>query len=336
MRVFFLLAAVLGSLAGCQIKAPDDSAWQRFEYVEPEMGVDFHLKFYAPNRPEAERIAKAAYARVEELNGIFSDYDPGSELSRLGRAPVGESIAVSPELFDILQRAQVLARDTRGAFDVTAGPSVGFWRQARKRGQMPRVEELHAAQKRVGYQQLSLNAVNRTVSLRAANLQLDLGGIAKGYAVDEAMAVLKANGIARAYVAADSDLLTSGPPPDKVGWKIELRNVDEFGNLYPRTVFLKHIALSTSGDTQQFVEINGRRYSHIVDPRTGIGLTSRIQVTVMSSDSVTADSHATAVCVLGKQAGLQFADRRQLQSLVLELAGDRPQVTPSRAWKVWE
>jgi len=321
---------------GCLTNVPDDSEWERFEYVEPEMGVDFHLKFYAPNRPEAERIAKAAYARVEELNGIFSDYDPNSELNRLGRAPVGESVAVSPELLDILQRAQALARDTRGAFDVTAGPSVRFWRQARKRGQMPPVEELQAAQKRVGYQQLSINTVNRTVSLRAANLQLDLGGIAKGYAVDEAMAVLKANGIARAYVAADSDLLTSGPPPDKAGWKIELRNVDEFGNLYPRTVFLKHVALSTSGDTEQFVEINGRRYSHIVDPRTGIGLTSRIQATVMAADSVVADSHATALCVLGKQAGLQFVDRRQLQSLVMELDGDRPQVTPSRAWKVWE
>ena len=321
---------------GCQTQAPDDSAWERFEYVEPEMGVDFHLKFYAPNRPEAERIARAAYARVELLNGIFSDYDPSSELNRLGRAPVGEPVRVSSELFNILQRAQALARDTRGAFDITAGPSVRFWRQARKSGQMPPIEELQAAQNRVGYQKLLLNAEHQTVTLRVAQLQLDLGGIAKGYAVDEAMAVLKANGIARAYVAADSDLLTSGPPPGKAGWKIELRNVDEFGNLYPRTVFLKHVALSTSGDTEQFVEINGRRYSHIVDPRTGIGLTSRIQATVVAADSVTADSYATAVCVLGKQAGLQFAGRRQLQALVLELAGDRPQVTLSRAWKVWE
>ena len=321
---------------GCQTQAPDDSAWERFEYVEPEMGVDFHLKFYAPNRPEAERIARAAYARVEFLNGIFSDYNPSSELNRLGRAPVGEPVRVSSELFNILQRAKALARDTRGAFDVTAGPSVRFWRLARKRGQMPPVQELQAAQNRVGYQKLLLNAEHQTVTLRVAQLQLDLGGIAKGYAVDEAMAVLKANGIARAYVAADSDLLTSGPPPSKAGWKIELRNVDEFGNLYPRTVFLKHVALSTSGDTEQFVEINGRRYSHIVDPRTGIGLTSRIQATVVAADSVTADSYATAVCVLGKQAGLQFAGRRQLQALVLELAGDRPQVTLSRAWKVWE
>ena len=321
---------------GCQTQAPDDSAWERFEYVEPEMGVDFHLKFYAPNRPEAERIARAAYARVEFLNGIFSDYNPSSELNRLGRAPVGEPVRVSSELFNILQRAQALARDTRGAFDVTAGPSVRFWRLARKRGQMPPVQELQAAQNRVGYQKLLLNAEHQTVTLRVAQLQLDLGGIAKGYAVDEAMAVLKANGIARAYVAADSDLLTSGPPPGKAGWKIELRNVDEFGNLYPRTVILKHVALSTSGDTEQFVEINGRRYSHIVDPRTGIGLTSRIQATVVAADSVTADSYATAVCVLGKQAGLQFAGRRQLQALVLELAGDRPQVTLSRAWKVWE
>ena len=183
---------------------------------------------------------------------------------------------------------------------------------------------------------MELDQAAGTVSFRQEGVRINLGGIAKGYAVDEAMAVLKANGIARAYVAADSDLLTSGPPPGKVGWKIELRNVDEFGNLYPRTIFLKHVALSTSGDTEQFVEINGRRYSHIVDPRTGIGLTGRIQATVIAADSVTADSHATAMCVLGKQAGLQFADRRQLQSLVLELAGDRPQVTPSRAWKVWE
>ena len=336
MRVFFLLTAVLVSAMGCLTNVPDDSEWERFEYVEPEMGVDFHLKFYAPNRPEAERIARAAYARVEFLNGIFSDYNPSSELNRLGRAPVGEPVWVSSELFNILQRAQALARDTRGAFDVTAGPSVRFWRQARKRGRMPPVEELQAAQNRVGYQKFLLNAKHQTVTLRAANLQLDLGGIAKGYVVDEAMAVLKANGIARAYVAADSDLLTSGPPPGKAGWKIELRNVDEFGNLYPRTVFLKHVALSTSGDTEQFVEINGRRYSHIVDPRTGIGLTSRIQATVVAADSVTADSYATAVCVLGKQAGLQFAGRRQLQALVLELAGDRPQVTLSRAWKVWE
>jgi FAD:protein FMN transferase len=321
---------------GCLTNAPDDSAWERFEYVEPEMGVDFHLKFYAPNRQEAERIAKTAYARVEALNGIFSDYAPGSELSRLSRAQIEEPVRVSSELFDILQRAQALARDTRGAFDITAGPSVRFWRQARKRGQMPPVRELQAAQNRVGYQKLLLNATHQTVTLRAVRLQFDLGGIAKGYAVDEAMAVLKANGIERAYVAADSDLLVSGPPPRKDGWKIELRNVDQFGNLYPRTVFLKHIALSTSGDTEQSVEINGRRYSHIVDPRTGIGLTSRIQVTVMAPDSVTADSHATAVCVLGKQAGLQFADRRKLQALVLELAGERPQVTHSRSWEVWK
>ena len=322
-------------LAGCQT-TPDDSAWQRFEYVEPEMGVDFHLKFYAPNRSEAERIALAAYARVEALNGMFSDYDPASELSRLGRMPAGKPVAVSRELFDILQRSQVLSRQTQGAFDVTAGPSVRFWRQARKQGQMPPLEELRTAQNRVDYQQLVLNPAERTVTLRSTNLQLDLGGIAKGYAVDEAMAVLKANGITRAYVAADSDMLTSGPPQGKEGWKIELRNVDDFGNLYPRTIYLKNLALSTSGDTEQFVVIDGRRYSHIVDPRTGIGLTSRIQATVVAKDSTTADSYATAICVLGKQAGLQFADRRQMQSLVLDLAGDRPQITVSRHWAVWE
>jgi thiamine biosynthesis lipoprotein len=325
----------MGGFAGC-CGLPDDSAWKRFEYVDPEMGVDFHLKFYAPDQAAAERIARQAYARVEQLNGIFSDYEPGSELNRLCHRPAGQPVKVSRELFDILQRAQKLARETGGAFDITAGPFIRQWRQARRQQKLPSNQALAAVKSRVGFEKIKLNPRNRTVTLMAENMQLDLGGIAKGYAVDEAMKILKANCIRRAFVAASGDMLMSGPPMGREGWRVEIRSVDQFGNLYPRTAHLKHQALSTSGDTEQFIEIDGRRYSHIVDPLTGHGLTHRLQVTVVSDSSTTADSHATALSVLGLKAGLNFAEQKKIAVLFLEFKGKIPWFVFSEEWLWWE
>ena len=333
MRVLFCLFGFLLFGGGCCL--PNDTAWQRFEYVDPEMGVDFHLKFYAKDRPTAERIARKTYARVEALNAIFSDYHPASELNRLCQKTHGHPVKVSRDLFEILQRAQILARETDGAFDITAGPMIRLWRAARKQQKLPTPEILAAVKTRVGYKKIRLNSRNRTVTLLAANMQLDLGGIAKGFAVDEAMKTLKANCIHRAFVAASGDMLTSGPPIGHEGWRVLIRNVDQFGNVYPRTVHLNHQALSTSGDTEQFVLINGQRYSHIVDPRTGYGLTHRIQVTVVSKASVKSDSHATAISVLGHKAGLTFAKRKELQTLILDLKNEKPRITQSLYWRLW-
>ena len=335
--IYFPTLLVLST--GCNVFIPE-SKWQRFEYVEGEMGVDFKLKFYTSSEAKAERVAKSVYSRVEELNYIFSDYEPNSELSRLSRAPVGIPIKVSDELFEVLSIAQKLSLQTRGAFDITAGASVRLWRELRReRERNPNkvlsLKELRSAQKRVGFNQLKFNNKNKTVTLTASGLQLDLGGIAKGYVVDEAMGMLKRKGINRAFVAASGDILVSRAPLNRPGWKIEVRDVDEFGNIYPRTIYLNNSALSTSGDTEQFVEINGSVFSHIVDPRTGIGLTSRIQVSVISASSTLSDCFATAICVLGKEEGLQFADTRKLQVLIMELAEGTPRVTPSRYWQGW-
>ena len=319
---------------GCRT-VPDDSTWQRFEYVDPEMGVDFHLKFYAPNQATAERVARLAYKRVEQLNAIFSDYSPSSELNHLSAKPHGKPVPVSSDLFNIIQRSQRLARETGGAFDITTGPSVRLWRQSRKRAQIPTADSLATATKRVGYQKLQLDLRDRTVTLLSAGMQLDLGGIAKGFAVDEAMRILKQNGIRRAFVAASGDMLTSGPPIGHEGWRVAIRSVDEFGNIYPRTIHLKHQALSTSGDTEQFVEINGRRYSHIVDPRTGIGLTNRIAVTVVAASSTVADSRATAVSVMGIKKGMDYANQKKLQVLILTLNGEKHRLLKSPQWKLW-
>ena len=334
MRVFFFCLIGVGALTGCRI-LPDDSTWQRFEYVNPEMGVKFHLKFYAPNQAVADRTARLAYDRVEALNVIFSDYSPSSELNYLCAKPQGKPVPVTSDLFNIIQQSQQLARETGGAFDITAGPSVRLWRQSRKRGQMPVTDSLATASKRVGFQKIQLNSRNRTVTLLSAGMQLDLGGIAKGYAVDEAMRILKQNGIRRAFVAASGDMLTSGPPIGSEGWRVEIRAVDEFGNIYSRTLHLKHQALSTSGDTEQFVEINGRRYSHIIDPRTGIGLTNRIAVTVVAPSSTVAVSRATAISVLGIKKGMDYANSKKLQVLILTMSNKKNRLLKSPQWKLW-
>ena len=334
MRVFFFCLIGIWTLTGCRT-VPDDSTWQRFEYVNPEMGVKFHLKFYAPNQAAAERVARLAYNRVEQLNAIFSDYSPSSELNHLSAKPHGKPVPVSSDLFNIIQRSQRLARETGGAFDITAGPSVRLWRQSRKRAQIPAADSLTTATKRVGFQKIKLNPRKRTVTLLSPGMQLDLGGIAKGYAVDEVMRILKQNGIRRAFVAASGDMLTSGPPIGSEGWRVEIRAVDEFGNIYPRTIHLKYQALSTSGATEQFVEINGQRYSHIIDPRTGIGLTNRIAVTVVATSSTVADSRATAISVLGIKKGMDYANQKKLQVLILTLNGEKHRLIKSTQWKLW-
>ncbi len=334
VRVFFFCLLGIWTLTGCRT-VPCDSTWQRFEYVAPEMGVKFHLRFYAPSRATAERVARLAYGRVEELNSIFSDYSPSSELNRLCAKPHGKPIQVSSDLFDIIQQSQRLSRGTGGVFDITTGPSVRLWRQSRKRAQMPAADSLSTATKRIGFRKIKLDSHGRTITLLASGMQLDLGGIAKGYAVDEAMRILKQNGIRRAFVAASGDMLTSGPPVGSEGWRVDIRAVDEFGNIYPRTILLKHQALSTSGDTEQFVEINGRRYSHIVDPRTGIGLTNRIAVTVVAASSTVADSRATAISVLGVKKGMDYANSKNLQVLILTMGNKKHRLIKSSHWKLW-
>ena len=268
------------------------------------MGVEVRLTVYAPSKSSAERACAAAFRRVAELEDIMSDYRPTSELMRLCAKAGGPPVQVSPELFHVLCYAQSLSRRTGGAFDVTVGPLIALWREARKSRKLPSPEALAAARRIVGWEKVRLDPKRRTVKLLAPGMRLDLGGIAKGYAGDEAIRVLKRNGIARALYAAGGDIVTSGPPPGRPGWTVAVANTGKgWVGSAPETVSLRNAALSSSGDTEQYVEIGGRRYSHIVDPRTGVGLTDRIAVTVRALKGITSDSLSTALSVLGTKRG---------------------------------
>jgi thiamine biosynthesis lipoprotein len=234
----------------------------------------------------------------------------------------------------VLERAQKLARRTSGAFDVTVGPYVALWRQARRTRILPPPAELRRTRASVGWRKVRLDPKQRTVHLLVPGMRLDLGGIAKGYAGDEAIATLRKNGITRALVEAGGDIVVSGPPPGQKGWRVELQNPSSVRRSQPRTLSLAHMAISTSGDTEQFVEIDGRRYSHVVDPRTGLGLTHRLMATVVARDGITADSLSTAVTVLGSQRGEALVRSIPGAQVFVRRATNDPPAIPSQAGAV--
>ncbi len=319
-------------LAACATSS-DKSAWQRFEFNEPEMGVNFGLTFYARDKSAARRAAKEVYERIEALNAIFSDYNPNSELNRLTHQPVGRSVKVSEELFVILQLAQSLSLETNGAFDITAGPYTRLWRQARRQKKLAGPILLKQAAQSVGHEKLDLNSTTRTVTCLALGMRLDLGGIAKGWAADEALSVLRKHGITRSLCAASGDIAIGDSPPGKEGWEVGVRALDKHGNFYNRTLSLRNCAVSTSGDTFQFIEIGGQRYSHIVNPRTGLGLTNRIMVSVIADKAMETDSQATAISVLGAQNGMTYAKKKGIAVIITPMHGKNQTVRTSPQWQ---
>jgi FAD:protein FMN transferase len=271
------------------------------------MGVSWTITLYAAAPEQAAAAIAAAYAEVARLEAILSDYDPASELSRLSAlAPTASPQAVGPDLWRVLDRAVEIRDATAGAFDPTVGPLTTLWRQSRRSGRLPRGEKLAAARAAVGPDALVLVPGRRAVSLTRAGMRLDLGGIGMGYAVDRAMEVLTRHGIAAAMIDGSGDIAVSAAPPGTSGWTIAIAPLA--GAMTPiasESLLLANAAVTTSGDAFQAVEIDGVRYSHIVDPLTGLGVVGPTAVTVIAPDCATADALATAASVLGPQRGLQ-------------------------------
>jgi FAD:protein FMN transferase len=284
-----------------------EPALKRYAYSEPHMGTLFRIIVYAKDERAARQATKEAFARVAELNAIMSDYQSTSELMRLCAKAGGPPVKVSAELFFVLSRARQVSQESGGAFDVTVGPVVRLWRRSRRTGRLPDPDKLKAARALVGWKLVELDEKKRTVRLAKPGVQLDLGGIGKGYTADEVLKVLKKHGLTRALVAAGGDIAVGEPPPGRPGWTVAIAPVDAKKE-GPRYMVLSRAAVSTSGDAEQYVEIGGKRYSHIIDPRTGLGLVGRMSATVVAPDGITADSLTKVVAVLGPKKGFEIIE----------------------------
>jgi FAD:protein FMN transferase len=326
-------AVVLLIASACATSPPSRPAHlSRYEFERPEMGVPFRIVLYARSPTVATNAAEAAFARVSQLNDILSDYEYDSELSKLGRTSgTGTKVKVSDDLWNVLKRSQEIAKASDGAFDVTVGPLIQVWRKARREKKLPSAESIEKARARVGYKNMVLK--DHTVELTAPDMRLDVGGIAKGYAADEALKMLRKHGITRALAAASGDIAMGDAPPDQAGWKIELLEAhDERGQAF---LILKNCGCSTSGDLFQFVEINGKRYSHIVDVHTGLGLTDRSLVTVIAPNAFTSDSLETTICLMPRGLGLKLARKYGAEAREIRQLGSssRSEASTPGFWK---
>jgi FAD:protein FMN transferase len=326
-----VLAASSAELATRHWKLDSDSApLHRYEAVEPHMGTLARITVHAASEAAARRAFRAGFDRLRELDATLSDYKADSELNRVAAVAVRRPTVVSRDLFAVLSAAQDLAVATGGGFDVTQAPVIRLWREARKAHRLPDAAALHEAAGRTGYRSLRLDRSRRTLELDKERMALDVGGIAKGYAASEALAALGGLGIRSAMVAVSGDLAFSGAPPGTRGWRIGLHDVTGEPSGVPAVIELANAAVSTAGPAEQHLDVNGRRYSHIVDPSTRMGLTDDLTVTVVATHGLAADGLDTAISVIGVERGLALIDSREdAVALMVRGTGAGSTVIPS-------
>jgi thiamine biosynthesis lipoprotein len=270
------------------------------------MGTLVTITLYAESPDQAQQGFVAAFSRIKALDSILSDYNPDSELSRVCDA----GATLSPELSTVLLHAQRLARQTGGAFDITSGPLTRLWREARSQHRLPAAERIQEALRSTGYRKLEISEDGRHVRCLSTRMQLDAGGIAKGYAADEALVSLARIGIGSALVAVSGDVAMSGPPPGRTGWRIRVQN---------EILALANAAVSTSGDEFQFIQIEGIRYSHILDPRTGMPVRNGPTISVIAGSGIEADSLATAFSVTGPKKLTEHSVRKLASGYIIDV-----------------
>lgn len=299
---------------------------QRYTFDSRQMGAQFSIILYAQDKTAAARASRSAFERVEELNQMMSDYIDDSEVNLLSeKSGSGEWMKVSPELFFLLKTSLQISEKTGGLFDVTMGPLTHEWRFIRmmEDPELPAEEELKKLLRRTGYRHIELDKQTKSVRLKEENMQIDLGGIAKGYAADEAIKTLQKSGIKSALVDAGGDITLSAPPPGQKNWSVAVPKGTASGEPGMISLQLNGLTVTTSGDMFQFVEIEGERYSHIINPKTGRGSTGRIQVTVISENSMYADAYASVLTLMDPVEGIELINNLEnTEAVILEFRDD--------------
>ena len=310
------------------------SELQRYEFERSRMGCLWRVTFYARDEGQAQRAALAVFQRLRQLDRALSDWDPDSELRRLfAGGPKAGWVEISEELASCLAAAKSWHETTEGAFDPSLGPLTQLWRKARRASRLPDAATIAAARGRCGLDaiELELSAAGGDQAAETSSGQsqttrqvrarikregalFDLGGIAKGWALDDALRVLRAQVITRALVDGGGDVAAADPPPGKIGWRVEL---SPLGDKPLGTILLRDAAVATSGGRWQTIEIDGQRYAHLLDPKTGLGLRHRVGASVIAKDATRADALATALCILGPERGVKIVKQSQAECAIL-------------------
>jgi len=297
------------------------SSVERYEYSAPSMGTVLKIAVYSPSEQHAQAAIDAGLTEIDRLIPVLNNYDPDSEISRLvthGRDPV----PLSHDLNAVLQHAKRWHELSQGAFDITIGPLTRIWSQARRERKLPSDESLNVARSRSGWQHVgsleasSANAGALSVALLLDAMRIDVSGIATGYIIDRAFEAIRKTGIESLLIDVGGDIRVGQAPPGSKGWKIDIAGLGKDSPLLTQRI-LEHCAITTSGDLNQFVEIDGVRYSHLIDPATGWPVPRRQSATAVAPLAIDADAGATALCVLGMVQASKFFDSLPLREAIL-------------------
>ncbi len=276
----------------------------------PVMGTFAHIIAVAADSDTAQKSVEAAFDQLVLVDKIMSDYKPDSELSKVNRQAFKNPVKISKPLFEVLNKSIAFSKKTDGAFDITVGPLVDLFHAAGQKGVPPTEDEITQAKAKTGFEKLILDGQSKTIKFAVEGMRLDLGGIAKGYSVDKAVEAMKKCGALGGLVAAAGDIRVFGTPPKgKSSWLVGLQDPNKISDSVDTaetllTLHLKDMAVSTSGDYRRFTTIDGKKYSHIINTKTGTSSQDLTSVTVIAYNSIDADAIATSVSVMGIEKGL--------------------------------
>jgi FAD:protein FMN transferase len=301
VTVLFLSGAAISAAltTGGSTSAPEVL---RLRKTADAMGTTYSVELYGVNRTEMEAAADAALDAAGDLDVLLSNYKPQSEWSEVNRRAASSPVKVSPELFDLLSRCLDYSRQSEGAFDITVGPLMKVWGFYKGTGRLPHNAEVAAAMTKVGYRHIRLDAANRTVAFDREGVELDPGGIGKGYAVDRMVEVLKSRGVASAFVSGSiSSMYALGAPPDEPrGWHVAIRDPRRL-NKSVTEFYLKDVSMSTSGSYEKFFVADGKTYAHIMDPRTGYPAQGSASVSVIAPRTLDSEAWCKPYFINGRQ-----------------------------------
>jgi thiamine biosynthesis lipoprotein len=293
----FVLGAGIAVLA-----AQPQSRVFSLEKSAEAMGSTFTVNLYGTDRIRMEDAADAAFDEVRRIDDMLSNYKPDSELSRVNQRAAQAPMKISPEFFEVLSDCLEYSRESEGAFDITVGPLMKVWGFYKGSGHLPHRAEVQAALTKTGYRHMHLDPTARTVWFDRAGVELDPGGIGKGYAVDRMADVLKKKGVTTALVAGSGSSIYAigAPPSESRGWRIEIKNPWDTSKTAAE-VFLKDMSMSTSGSYEKFFRAEGKTYAHIMDPRTGFPAQGSVSVSVIAPRTLDSEAWAKPYFVNGRQ-----------------------------------
>jgi thiamine biosynthesis lipoprotein len=279
----------------------------RIESTIDAMGSTFSIVAYGADRGRLEAALDQSFEEVRRLENLLSNYKHGSEWSKVNREAANQAVRVSPELFALLAACERYNRETEGAFDITVGPLVRVWGFYKGSGRVPHRAEIRSALSKVGNRKVILDHDNKTVRFAHAGVDMDPGGIGKGYAVDRVMTILRELGIESALISAGgSSIYGIGHPPGQEAWKVNIRHPRDPGESVEQ-VELRDRAMSTSGTSEKFFVSGGRIYSHIFDPRTGYPASGMLSVSVVADRTIDTEAWTKPMFILGRE----WAERRK-------------------------